>query len=78
MWFRKLSLDVALRDIDDDLFGGPGEDVLNGGGGDNDVLFGEGGSDTLNGGSGGNDSCDGGNGTGDTAAASCETVTNVP
>ena len=77
----------------DDLYGGPGVDTLEGGGSrdflygglgndtllggtGNDDLFGDGGNDDLVG-QGDVDSCDGGAGV-DTAAATCETLVDVP
>ena len=62
---------------DDIISGGPGDDVLRGGQGD-DVLSGRSGDDFLSGGGGSLDTCDGGSGSGDLAAASCETLVNIP
>ena len=56
--------------------GGPGDDKINGNGG-NDLLLGGGGNDALDGGLSAGDECNGQTGL-DTAAASCEIVTNVP
>lgn len=60
----------------DSLVGDAGNDQLFGDAG-NDRLAGSAGNDALSGGAG-KDQCDGGSGGGDTAAASCETVSNVP
>lgn len=61
---------------DDTINGGAGDDSLRGGQGE-DQLNGDDGDDSLNGGSGAMDICDGGSGT-DIAAASCETIFNIP
>ena len=60
----------------DEVNGGPGDDKINGNGG-NDLLLGGGGNDALDGGLSAGDECNGQTGL-DTAAASCEIVTNVP
>jgi len=61
---------------DDNIRGGSGDDVIDGGDGADD-LRGNSGDDDISGGGGSSDSCNGGGGT-DTAAASCETTSNVP
>jgi Ca2+-binding RTX toxin-like protein len=56
----------------DCMFGGGGNDTMQGGNGNGDVLYGGDGNDSLNGGGGSGDVCIGGAGA-DTNAGGCET-----
>ena len=67
---------ITGGDGNDEVDGGPGDDEINGNGG-SDLLLGGGGNDALDGGLSAGDECNGQTGL-DTAAASCEIVTNVP
>jgi Ca2+-binding RTX toxin-like protein len=55
-----ITVDSSLGEVPSALYGGLGNDTLNGGGG-SDLLYGDGGNDTLNG-QGGNDALFGGTG----------------